>query len=161
MACSAWRAATLSVANGGAIGQINAYGTAVGVGLGGNVAFGGLSNDFVIHVDGDVASGGTHSIQFRTGGYNTNQERARITTTGVAIGATTNSATLHVDQSSTTAAIPVLLLDQADLSEEFIEFVTTVGAGNPIDTAAIGTYYGKVRVNVSGVGYKYLALYNT
>jgi len=68
---------------------------------------------------------------------------------------------LHIDQSSTTAAIPVLILDQADLSEEMIEFVTTVGAGNPIDTAAVGTYYGKVRVNVSGVGYKYIPLYNT
>lgn len=71
------------------------------------------------------------------------------------------SGIIHADQSSTTAAIPVLILDQADLSEEMIEFVTTVGAGNPIDTAAIGTYYGKVRVNVSGVGYKYIPLYNT
>jgi len=71
------------------------------------------------------------------------------------------SGKLHIDQASTTAAIPVLILDQADLSEEFIEFTATVGAGNPIDTAAVGTYYGKVRVNVTGVGYKYLALYNT
>lgn len=67
----------------------------------------------------------------------------------------------HIDQSSTTAAIPVLVLEQADLSEEMIEFVTTVGAGNPIDTAIVGSYYGKVRVNVAGVGYKYIPLYNT
>lgn len=76
-------------------------------------------------------------------------------------GLTAPAAQLHVDQASTTAAVPVLLLDQADLSEEFIEFTATVGAGNPIDTAAIGTYYGKIRVNVTGVGYKYIALYNT
>lgn len=78
---------------------------------------------------------------------------------GMGIAAPTGKA--HIDQSSTTAAIPVLVLDQADLSEEMIEFVTTVGAGNPIDTAVVGSYYGKVRVNVAGVGYKYIPLYNT
>lgn len=76
-------------------------------------------------------------------------------------GLTAPAAQLHVDQASTTAAVPVLLLDQADLSEEFIEFTATVGAGNPIDTAALGSYYGKIRVNVTGVGYKYIGLYNT
>ena len=67
---------------------------------------------------------------------------------------------MHVDQASTTAAVPVLILDQADLSEEFIEFDSTVAAGNPIDTAAVGTYYGKVRVSVNGT-FKYMALYNS
>ena len=48
-----------------------------------------------------------------------------------------------------------------DLSEEFIEFITTVGAGNPIDTAAVGAYYGRARVSVAGVaGFKYVALYD-
>jgi hypothetical protein len=40
---------------------------------------------------------------------------------------------LHVDQNSTTAAIPVLYLDQADISEEMIEFNTTIGTGNAIE----------------------------
>lgn len=79
----------------------------------------------------------------------------------VGIGRTTPTAKLHIDQASTTGAIPVLTLDQADLSEEFINFVSTVGTGYPIDTAAIGTYYGKIRVQVEGVGYKYMALYNS
>jgi hypothetical protein len=79
----------------------------------------------------------------------------------VGIGTTAPTAKTHIDQSSTTGAIPVLTLDQADLSEEFIEFVGTVGAGNSIDTAAIGTYYGKVRVTVAGVGYKYIPLYSS
>jgi len=79
----------------------------------------------------------------------------------VGIGLVAPAAKLHVDQESTTAAIPVLVLDQADVSEEFIEFVSAIGAGNPINTAAIGTYYGKIRVRVSGVGYKYMALYNS
>jgi hypothetical protein len=64
-----------------------------------------------------------------------------------------------VDQSSTTAAIPVLTLDQADLSEEFINFVATIGAGNPINTTALGAYYGRVRVAVNGT-MKWLALYD-
>lgn len=78
------------------------------------------------------------------------------------IGVNTNSPAgqMTIDQSSTTAAIPVLELDQADLSEEFINFITTVGAGNPIDTAALGAYYGKARVSVNGAP-KYVALYDS
>lgn len=79
----------------------------------------------------------------------------------VSVGIATPAARLHVDQGSTSGSIPVLFLDQADLSEEFIEFASTIGAGYPIDTAAIGTYYGKIRVMVNGVGYKYMALYNS
>ena len=44
---------------------------------------------------------------------------------------------VHIDQSSTTAAIPVLTLDQADLSEEMIRFETTIGVGNPIEALGI------------------------
>ena len=79
----------------------------------------------------------------------------------VGINDTAPSAQLHVDQTSTTAAKPTLRLQQADLSEEFIRFDTTVGTGNPTNTSALGTYYGRVRVYVEGVGQKWLALYNT
>lgn len=75
-------------------------------------------------------------------------------------GSITPLAQVHIEQQSTTAAIPTLRLKQADLSEEFIRFDTTVGAGNAIDTAALGAYYGKVRVYVEGVGAKWLALYD-
>lgn len=51
----------------------------------------------------------------------------------VGIGTTAASAQLHVDQPSTTGAQPVLLLDQADISEEMIEFATTIGVGNAIE----------------------------
>ena len=40
----------------------------------------------------------------------------------VGIGIGTPTAKFHIDQASTTAAIPVLLLDQADLSEQCIKF---------------------------------------
>jgi hypothetical protein len=104
----------------------------------------------------------TADIEFYAGGRTVDKRYMIIKSTGVVgIGAGTPLARLHVDQYSASGAIPVLLLDQADLSEEFIELKTTVGAGNPIDTAAIGTYYGKMRVNVTGVGYKYIALYNS
>ena len=68
----------------------------------------------------------------------------------VGIGVNPPIGQLHVDQKSTTAAIPVLVLDQADLSEEIIQFKTTVGVGNPIE--AVGgkvlttTHFIKIRV---------------
>ena len=43
---------------------------------------------------------------------------------------------LHVDQASTTGAVPVLTLDQADVSEEFIEFLGVIGTGNSIQAKA-------------------------
>jgi len=79
----------------------------------------------------------------------------------VGINITVPVGKLDVVQSSTTAAIPTLKLTQSDLSEEFIRFSATVGAGNPIDTAALGTYYGKVSVYIEGVGAKKMAVYNT
>ena len=46
---------------------------------------------------------------------------------------------LVVDQPSTTAAVPVLTLDQADVSEEMIEFVSTIGVGNAIEAVGAKT----------------------
>jgi len=64
-------------------------------------------------------------------GANSPTERMRINNAGdVAIGlAASASAQLHIDQSSATGAQPVLLLDQADVSEEFIKFVGSAAAG--------------------------------
>ncbi|KKM17780.1 hypothetical protein LCGC14_1672300, partial [marine sediment metagenome] len=50
--------------------------------------------------------------------------------------ATANNAALTVDQDASGGAIPVLTLDQADVSEEMMEFITTIGVGNAIE--AIG-----------------------
>lgn len=46
----------------------------------------------------------------------------------VAIGRKTTSAKLHVDQAATDGAKPVILLDQADVSEEFMRFVGTAAS---------------------------------
>lgn len=56
----------------------------------------------------------------------------------------------HFDQESTSRAIPVLYLDQADVSEEMIQFETTVGVGNAIEgvggKSLTGTHFVKVTV---------------
>ncbi len=75
-------------------------------------------------------------------------------------GVITPLGQLHIDQASGSGAQPVLVLDQGDPSEEFIDFRSTIGAGSPIDTAAIGTYYGKIRVAVNGT-FKYIPLHNS
>lgn len=49
---------------------------------------------------------------------------------GISVGI---AGKLHVDQSSNSAAIPVLVLDQADVSEEMFELITTIGVGNAIE----------------------------
>ena len=49
------------------------------------------------------------------------------------VGENAPTAKLHVDQASTTAAIPAALFDQADISEEMFEFVSTIGTGNAIE----------------------------
>lgn len=55
-------------------------------------------------------------------------------------------------------ARPVLQLQQADLSEEFIRFQATAGASNPLQLAS-GIYYA--RAYVDGVGAKYIPLLDT
>lgn len=110
--------------------------------------------------DGSLLTFGTKTNHNLIIGTN-NVERVRVETTGnVGIGTASPSAQLHVGQSSASGAKPTLRLRQADLSEEFIRFDTTVGAGNPINTTALGAYYGRVRVWVEGVGAKWLALYD-
>ena len=76
----------------------------------------------------------------------------------VGIGIVAPTAKTHIDQSSDVGAIPVLLLDQADLSEEMIEFTTTVGTGNPVEAVALKTLTTThfIRVTVTGVGYLYI-----
>lgn len=86
-------------------------------------------------------------------------EVARVDTTGyLGINDTTPDGMLDVAQTSTTAAVPTLELHQSDLSEEFINFVTTVGVGNP--TEAVGaktlTTTHFIRIQIDGVGYRYI-----
>jgi hypothetical protein len=79
----------------------------------------------------------------------------------VGIGTPAPAGKTTIDQSSTTDAIPVIELDQADVSEEMINFiVAATGAGDPVDTAtAVGTAYARLRIAVNGT-FKYLQVYN-
>lgn len=72
---------------------------------------------------------------------------------------TAPAGVLEVNQTSTTAAVPTMQLVQSDVSEEFINFSATPGATNACSTAALGTYFGKVRVGFNGV-LRWLPVYN-
>jgi hypothetical protein len=103
----------------------------------------GSIGNFTFNSD-EAISSTTKGTRFTVGttenGNNSVTERMRINNAGdMGIGATTINAQLHVDQASTTAAQPVLLLDQADISEEMIEFATTIGVGNAIEAVGAKT----------------------
>lgn len=60
--------------------------------------------------------------------------RLYIDSTGIGMGGvTTPLGQLHVDQSSTTGAIPVLLLDQADIDQPLFEAVADIAVGSTIE----------------------------
>jgi hypothetical protein len=65
-----------------------------------------------------------------------------------------------INQNDVSGAVQTLQLFQLDDSEEFINYTASIGAGDPIDTAALGSYYGKIRVSVNGT-FKYMALYDS
>jgi hypothetical protein len=96
-------------------------------------------------------TGGANMFRFKAGGQS-------WLSSNVSIGTTAIGAMLHVDQSSLTGAIPVLYLDQADISEEMIEFNTTIGTGNAIE--AIGakslTTTHFIKATITGVGTVYI-----
>lgn len=73
----------------------------------------------------------------------------------IGFGTLTPTAFIHADQKSTTAAIPVLKLDQADVSEEFIDFIAVEGVGNSVEDvgAKALTTTKFLRVSVNGVNY--------
>jgi len=86
-------------------------------------------------------------------GSATPTERMRLDQTGrLGLNVTEPLALMHVDQNSPTGAIPVLYLDQADVSEEFIRFAATEATGNAIEDVGAKTLTTTkfVRVNVNG-----------
>lgn len=92
-----------------------------------SVATGGT--DGKIHISGHTSSGGTVNTLAT---FDAKAQR-------VGIGVDPPLAKLDVDQSDVAGAIPVLKLDQADLSEELIQFESTIGVGNPIEAVGAKT----------------------
>jgi hypothetical protein len=90
----------------------------------------------------DVPQKWTMSIASATDGKGFNLANATSGGTPIFIEAANNNvglndtsplAALSVKQSSTTGAKPVLCINQLDISEEMIEFDTTIGVGNAIE----------------------------
>ena len=81
----------------------------------------------------------------------------------VAIGTETLAAQAHVDQPSTSAAIPVLALDQGDIDDAFINFIGASAADGSrsisTDTTEDSAKFGAVLVEVGGVK-KWMRLYD-
>jgi len=116
----------------------------------------GVIIDTYIAAASDALTWSTYTGSIATPTYT---ERMRLNTAGnFLIGTATDSGKLTVDQSASAGAIPVLVLDQADLSEEFIEFAGTVGTGNSIEAKAAKTLTTThfLRMNITGVGYVYM-----
>lgn len=76
-----------------------------------------------------LSAAGTNTIRF----YINGGEVARFDGASLYIGDTTGDGMLSLDQSSTSAAVPCLELDQADVDHPFIKFECTIGAGNAIE----------------------------
>jgi len=86
----------------------------------------GSSTTYAIHTaSGAVVlnDSGTDSDFRVEGDTDANLIMVDASTDRVGVGVTAPAAKLHVDQSSTTGAVPVLTVDQADVSEEFIRFI--------------------------------------
>ena len=102
----------------------------------------GADKDFVIEGDGD-------EYLFFTDAGN---DRVGI---GIPSGAAPNGK-LEIDQYSTSGAIPVLTLDQADTDQEFINFQGTSNSdqSSSISTdTSVGSLTGHIRVAVNGTDY--------
>lgn len=74
---------------------------------------------------------------------------------------TIHSARLAVEQDNTSRAVPVLYLEQADVSEEIFEIVSTEGAGNAISDYSSLTLTGEelIKITVNGAT-RYLVAYS-
>jgi hypothetical protein len=125
-------------------GQWQGYTFAVAGGWGGGYLKDNATGNIGIFTQ--VASGNPRVLIQNSNGY-------------VGIADQAPAGVLEVNQTSTTAAVPTMQLVQADVSEEFIAFSATVGAANACSTAALGTYFGKVRVGFNGL-LRWLPVYN-
>ena len=113
----------------------NIYGSGWGSTLGFTTNLSGASptryNTAQIKSENTASNGGGY-IAFSTptaGAMTTVSEAMRIIQGNVGIGITAPLAKLHIDQATSDAAKPVITLDQADVSEEFIRFIGTSANG--------------------------------
>ncbi len=117
-------------------------------------------------VEGAPSSDMPGRLEFYTtpSGSYTPLERVRIDSGGlVGIGATPSAGQLHVDQSDSAGAIPVLKLDQGDIDDTFIDFVGTSAADGTrsisSDTTEDSAKFGAIRIEINGTT-KWIRVYD-
>lgn len=125
---------------------------------------------YCFFADGPTVSGVSSAITNQYGLYIAEQKVTGVTTGygvrqvgsndinfldgATGIGGTSPAAQLHVDQSSSSGAKPVLTVDQADVSEEFIRFIgtsTTDASQSLVDAADMedpGSIVGWLKIYV-------------
>jgi hypothetical protein len=129
-----------------------------GVKATGNIDFDGGTftfNDTQADLDFRIEGDGDEFLFFTDAG----RDRVGI---GIPSGAAPGGK-LEIDQSSTTGAIPVLELDQADTDQPFIKFdgdSQSDTSGNITTDTSIGDLTGYIRVNVEGTD-RWIAFYAT
>lgn len=115
---------------------------------GGQTLIGGTASgeDLTLQSTSNATRGSIFFGSAQTSAYDEVNDRL-----GIGIAAPTG--VLHIDQSSLTGALPVVKLDQADLSEELIDFIAVEATGNPVEDvgAKALTTTKFVRVAVNGV----------
>ncbi len=127
-----------------AVGPLNLFGLHIKAPSGAAALFvDGAAGNNAIYYMGNNGSAIWH-FQLNSGDYAIVETGVAVQLTieaggNVGIGTTAPLAQLDIDQASTTAAIPVLILDQADVSEEMVEFVSTIGTGNAIEAVGAKT----------------------
>ncbi|UCE06515.1 MAG: hypothetical protein JSW07_00285 [bacterium] len=79
------------------------------------------------------------------------------------VGLNVPTAKLHVDQSSSSGAMPVLRLDQGDIDDSFIDFIGTSAADGSrsisSDTTEDSAKFGAIRVEINGTT-KWIRIYD-
>lgn len=89
-----------------------------------------------------------------------NSIAAYISTNNIFAVNTTNQNGQITAQVPDGTARNVLTLIQNNSASPFVNFASAIGVGEPIQTSALGTYYGKIRVQANGT-IRWIALYNT
>jgi hypothetical protein len=106
----------------------------------------------------------TDSGIYRSGAniaFSLNGSLAAVLTTNnvLSVNGTNQNGQITVEVPDGTAR-NALAIRQLNGASAFINFQASLGAGEPIQTSALGTYYGRIRVQANGT-VRWIALYNT
>ncbi len=122
----------------------------------------GTRRSFIQHNDSNnnlILASEFGRLTLKTGSAGSEQTRVTVGTGGnVGIGIVAALGQLHVDQPSATGAEPVIFLDQADISEEFIKFQGAAAAATLTQSivaeadVTTATRQGFIKIEIEDVG---------